>query len=138
LILAALAYAADPREAQINAAQASYWNCWSAADTECLSQLVTDDFVWISGSGKRRDKAEFLARMKAGTSPKGNPPTGTLTAASVAPDLRIRFYGDTAVVTWQSAQRGEIGTYVWVAPDGKIWRMANHQITPLQTTPPPK
>ena len=142
VLLAASVYAADPREEQICAAQASFWNCWSSADTACLSKLVTDDFVQISGTGKRRDKVEFLAGMKAGTFSKGTPPAAALSAASVAPDLRIRFFGNTAVATWQSARRNEIGTYVWVASDGRSWRMANQQITilppPAPTLPSPK
>jgi hypothetical protein len=96
LILGLLAYAADPREPAIDAAGTSFVHCWDTRDTECLSKLVTDDFVLVTRNGKLMDKAGFLDGMKAGRYSQS--------AASATPsprrDEKVRFYGNTAIVTY--------------------------------------
>ena len=96
LMLGLLAYAADPRETKITAAEASFGKCWDARDTECLARLVTDDFVQITRTARLMDKASSLEGMKTGIHSRRDPNT----PAPPRRDLKIRFYGNTAIETY--------------------------------------
>jgi hypothetical protein len=96
LALGAIAYAVDPRDAQTAAAEKSFGKCWDTRDTECLSRLVTDDFVQITRTATMTDKAGFLEGIKAGKYSQSN---------SNAPDpplrnVKFRYYGNTAIQTY--------------------------------------
>ena len=141
LLLAAVAYAADPREAEIHAALAAFDKCWDARDTECLSKEVTDDFVQITRAATLRSKTTFLEGMKAGrysqTDPN-NPPK--------IRDMNIRFYGITAIQTFTF--NGPVGpgremldhfeTFVWVKVDGRGWLLASMHVSLPRATPAPQ
>ena len=130
-MLGLLAYAADPREADIAAASKSFGNCWNTRDTECLSKLVTDDFVQVVRTGALMDKTAFLEGVKAGRYSRNDP-------ASPSRDEKVRFYGSTAIVTYVRTSPGpsyggklerkmldHYFTMVWVTADGKNWRLAS-------------
>jgi ketosteroid isomerase-like protein len=104
---------------------------WSKAflrhDLETISQLLSDDFVGIDGRGVVSDKAAELEEAKA-------PPPGTTAPILVGEelsDIRVRVYGDTAVLTAinsaRFSSRGEVSTVryrrttVWVQREDR-WR----------------
>jgi ketosteroid isomerase-like protein len=72
---------------------------WSEAflrhDLRAISQLLADDFVGIDGRGVVSDKAAELEEAKP-------PPPGTTNPILVGEqlsDIRVRMYGDIAVLT---------------------------------------
>ncbi len=141
-MLTAFAYAADPREAQITAAGAAFYKCWDTRDTGCLSKLVTDDFVQVVRTGRLVDKAGFLEGMKAGRYSQHDPNANTPDPR----DLKIRFYGNTAIQTFVQAGPGprqqpqmidHYHTHVWVTLDGKTWLLASMHVS-LPLPPPPQ
>ena len=72
---------------------------WSAAflrhDLQAISQLLADDFVGIDGRGVVSDKAAELAEARA-PSPGATAP---VLVSEQLSDIRVRTYGDTAVLT---------------------------------------
>jgi ketosteroid isomerase-like protein len=110
-------------EGQINAAVVS-------GDLRVFERLLADDFTHTNQAGIFRTRAQWLANHKPGQSP--------YTAYDVD-DLRIRVYGDAAVVTARTTPRGRdsrgrpiTGQYrylrVWARRDGK-WRAVAFQGT---------
>src|SRR5262245_43081759 len=71
---------------------------WSEAflrhDLETISRLLADDFLGIDGRGVVSDKAAELeeARRRPGA-------TGSVLVGEQLSDIRVRLYGDTAVLT---------------------------------------
>jgi Domain of unknown function (DUF4440) len=135
VLYSVLSFAADPREAQVVAANDAFWNCWDARDTACLDKLVTDDFVQVPRSSNRFvDKAGFLAGMKAGSYSRLDP--GQTRQAG---ERKVRFYGDTAVLTYVGlpvtpSEVPHYMTFVWVNVNGK-WLLADmHVSRPSQST----
>lgn len=70
---------------------------WSSAvvrhDSEAVSKLLTDDFIGIDGRGFISDKAAEIEEAK----PKAN--GGLVLVGENLSDLRVRVYGQTAVLT---------------------------------------
>src|SRR5205085_9778122 len=69
------------------------------ADVAPLEGLTADDYVLINASGQVSNKAETMSMIKTGKI--------KLTANEVS-DLKVRVYGDTAVVTGKSTAKGSI------------------------------
>src|SRR2546429_3079939 len=67
-------------------------------DTAFLDQNTTDDYTFISPRGALRTKAQILADFKSGE---------IKLQAYDLDDLKARVYGDTAVVTGRSTQKGQ-------------------------------
>ena len=110
-------------EGQINAAVVS-------GDLRVFERLLADDFTHINQSGIFRTKAQWLANHKPGQSPYD---------AYDVDDVKIRVYGDTAVVTAHTTPKGRdskgkpiTGQYrylrVWAKRDGQ-WRAVAFQGT---------
>ena len=72
---------------------------WSDAfirhDLKAISLLLADDFVGIDGRGVVSDKAAELEEAKP--SQPGN--TETILVSERLSDIRVRMYGDTAILT---------------------------------------
>lgn len=69
------------------------------ADVAALGRLVADDFISTTPTGEVFDKAQSLARIKS----------GELTFDSGKDsDVRVRVYGDTAVVTGLWTSKGQM------------------------------
>ncbi len=110
-------------EGQINAAVVS-------GDLHVFERLLADDFTHTNQSGIFRTKSQWLVNHKPGQSPYN---------AYDVDDLKIRVYGDTAVVTARTTPRGRdskgkpiTGQYrflrVWAKRDGQ-WRAIAFQGT---------
>jgi ketosteroid isomerase-like protein len=100
-------------------------------DVAALEGLTSDDYTLINASGRLSDKATTMNDIKTGTI--------KLTANEIS-DLKVRVYGDTAVVTGKSSAKGTIGgrelkgpvmfTRVYVKKNGK-WQSVAFQQTPI-------
>jgi ketosteroid isomerase-like protein len=121
------AQAEEPRirelEEQINAAVVS-------GDLRVFEELLADDFTHTNQAGIFRTRAQWLANHKPGQSPY---------TRYVVDELKIRVYGETAVVTARTTPQGQdsrgkpiTGQYrylrVWAKRDGK-WRAVAFQGT---------
>jgi ketosteroid isomerase-like protein len=128
LVLAAtLASPAAPsREDQVVAAERAWSESYLRHDLAALSRLLADDFVGIDGRGVVSDKA---AEIEEARPPQ--PGTSSLVAEALS-DVRVRLYGDTAILTAINTARfspaaGETAestiryrrTTVWVWREGR-------------------
>jgi ketosteroid isomerase-like protein len=98
-------------------------------DPEAIERLVTDDWIIINADGGIIDKERFLEVIKS----------GALTHELMqSEDMRVRVYGDSAVVTALARSKGkfmgqeftthERSTDVFVRRDGQ-WRCVLTQLT---------
>jgi uncharacterized protein (TIGR02246 family) len=74
---------------------------WSTAflkhDTATIARILADDFVGIDGRGVVSDKSHEIEEAKA---PAAGSPAGTYVILSeTLSDVRVRLYGDAAVLT---------------------------------------
>ena len=100
-------------------------------DADAVAQFVSDDWIIIDPDGGVIDKGRFLAVMRS----------GALThEAMESTDVRLRAYGDTAVVTAVTSTKGkfmgqeftsrERATDVFVKRDGR-WQCVLTHLTRL-------
>src|SRR4030042_2993963 len=79
-------------------------------DWALLDQILADDCIWTDPDGNVWTKAQFLASLKSGED--------VLTAAE-ADKIRVRVYGDAAVVTGRTTVKEQYkgkdisGNYNW-------------------------
>jgi ketosteroid isomerase-like protein len=100
-------------------------------DVKTLEGLTADDYVLINANGQVSDKATTMNDIKTGNI--------KLSSNDVS-DLKVRVYGDTAVVTGKSNAKGTIRgrelkgpvmfTRVYVKKNGK-WQSVAFQQTPI-------
>jgi ketosteroid isomerase-like protein len=101
------------------------------ADIATLEGLTSDDYILINANGQLSNKAETMNNIKTGVI--------KLTSNEVS-DMKVRVYGDTAIVTGKSTAKGSIGgrelkgpvmfTRVYVKKNGK-WQSVAFQQTPV-------
>ena len=100
-------------------------------DPEAIERLVTDDWIIINADGGIVDRERFLGVIKS----------GVLTHEMMeSDDIRIRMYGDSAVVSALTRTKGkfmgqeftthERATDVFVKLDGQ-WRCVLTQLSPF-------
>jgi ketosteroid isomerase-like protein len=98
-------------------------------DLEAIERFVTDDWIIINADGGIIDRERFLGVIKS----------GALTHEMMeSEDIRVRVYGDSAVVTALTRSKGkfmgqeftthERSTDVFVRRDGQ-WRCVLTQLT---------
>lgn len=98
------------------------------ADFDALSQVLADDYLHVFGTGPTTDKAGYLKTIKEGP------------RVPVRGELRVRQYGDTAVITGDLVNHISIPgketrivhafcTQVAVKRDGR-WQFVSFQLTP--------
>lgn len=96
-------------------------------DIKFLDQLYTDDIVYTHTNGTVNTKAEFFEAIKGGRAKY---------ASIDRDDIKVRFHGDTAIVTCRSVIKVNTATvpsrmiHVYVKQNG-VWRMAAYQSTRL-------
>lgn len=102
------------------------------ADMTFLERVLHKDYVHHGQHGMIENRAQYLENRK----------TGRVTYESlVANDLKVRVYGDTAIVTYLSTAKGKdpLGaiddqrsfTRVFVREDGR-WQQVQSQATPIR------
>jgi len=100
-------------------------------DVAAIAGQTSDDYTLINANGQLSSKAQTMDAIKTGNI--------KLTANDLS-DLKVRVYGNTAVVTGKSNAKGTIGgqelkgpvlfTRVYVKKDGK-WQSVAFQQTPI-------
>jgi ketosteroid isomerase-like protein len=97
------------------------------SDVEALDRLLAEDWLLTHSDGRVQDKAEYLGELR--TRSRTN-------QEIVNEDVRLRDYGQTAVVTGVSVQSGVSSgrrwqgrfrfTRVWIERDGRWVMVASH------------
>lgn len=100
-------------------------------DMDALDKMTSDDYTIIDRSGRMRDKQATMAGIKSGD---------IKVTSNKLSDLKVRVYGDTAVVTGRSDTEGSNNgtsmngpvrfTRVYVKKDGQ-WQSVAFQQTPI-------
>ena len=86
---------ASAREEQVVAAERAWSHAFLRHDLPALSRLLADDFVGIDGRGFASDKAAELEEARA---PEPGA-AGPLLVREALSEIRVRLYGDTAILT---------------------------------------
>jgi ketosteroid isomerase-like protein len=102
------------------------------ADTAFLDKVLAPDFVHYRPKGDVENRAEYLEHRKNG---------GVHFESLVADDIKVRFYGDAALVTYRSTAKGKdqhgtideqrLWTRVFVRKD-RHWQLVHSQGTTIQ------
>ena len=105
-------------------------------DIAAFGRVFADDAVVITPDGSQQTKAQLLADVKSGD---------LVVESSEISDMKVRAYGDTAVVTYVTTDKGKFkgqdisGRYRWTdvfVRRGGTWQIVAGHGTPIQ--PPPK
>ena len=119
---------------EVRAAVTQFAEAFVKADTAVLASLLADDYVHTNTNGGVLDKTRWLAFAKARHEDlkSGNVRIDTY----YNDDIRIRVYGQTAVVTglnttlgWRDGKEWKMKlrfTHVWVRCEGRWQRAAFH------------
>jgi uncharacterized protein (TIGR02246 family) len=117
--------AANPAEQAILKLEQQWVDAVVKADAAALEKIYTDDLIYTHSSGTVDTKASYIDSLK----------TGKAKYESIErDDIKVRFYGDTAIVTCHSVIKVNKNTinsryiHVYVKQKG-AWRMAAHQTT---------
>jgi ketosteroid isomerase-like protein len=106
----------------------TYDDAFLKKDRAALERLFTDDFVYIHSNGTTTNRTQELAEAMS---------TDTKWTASTLDSLRVRVYGDVAVVTGVQTLTGSAKGYVsgprrytnlWVRGNGR-WQTIGGQST---------
>jgi ketosteroid isomerase-like protein len=126
--------AADPEQELIQIEQ-RLTDALLRLDVRTIDSLWSDDLVFVGLNGKPATKAERLSQMKVPPSPND----ATVTA-STNDDVKVRLYGQTAVVTllatWKTKANDRestdryMTTHVWNKQRGQ-WRLVSAHVTRL-------
>jgi len=103
------------------------------ADAAALGQILADDLTYMHSSGRPDTKASFIASLQSGE---------LKYEAMDFSDVKVRGYGDTAVVTGHASVRvnskGQALSFpirytdVYVKKDGRWQMVAWHAVRPPQ------
>ena len=104
--LLALAFAAPCASAAepIEKVDASWNELRQRSDVDGLEKLIDDRFVLVHSDGQVQYKADYIAQL---------PTRSRVNGAILNEDVKVRSYGDTAIVNGISVQSG--------VSDGKPW-----------------
>ena len=105
-------------------------------DTAAFARIFADDAVVITPDGSPQTKAQLLADLKSGD---------LVIESSQISDMKVRAYGDAAVVTYITTDKGKFkgqdisGRYRWTdifVRRAGTWQIVAGQGTPIQPPPP--
>jgi ketosteroid isomerase-like protein len=118
---------ADPRESKLLVLERLWNEAQVNRDSSALEQLVASRFVNTEYDGEVSDKQKFLADIR---DPLFKPALATIQ------DVKVNFFGDTAVVTgvyhtqgtYQGKPYDHIGRFTdtWISDMGKWQCVASH------------
>ena len=116
-------------EQQLLELESQWINGFGKPDRALLERLMTDDYVSNNADGSVTNKAQSIAAAEAGFF------SGT---TSTREDLKVRVYGDMAVITCLDHVKGKFNgqfrhTSIWVKRKGN-WQVVGWQGTAV----PPK
>ena len=102
------------------------------ADVAVLDQILADDYTWTGPEGNVITKAEILAFLKS--------PEGTGLTSAVIDEMKVRVYGDAAVVLGRSTEKGQskgtaftdhsAWTDFWIKQAGR-WRVVAEHVSAM-------
>jgi ketosteroid isomerase-like protein len=124
-------------EREVREAVERFGRAFADADASALDPMLTKDYVHTNWDGAVLGKSGWLDYVR---SRRAQLDSGTLRIdAHTTDDLKVRLYGDVAVVTGRNTTRGKRGgdafetrirfTHVWVKQDGSWRRAAFHDST---------
>jgi hypothetical protein len=116
------------QQAEIISREKEWMDAWIAKDTSKFRDILSDDFLLSSARGYLMEKAEWIRNA-----------SGPFTCESFAwKDIKVRIYGNTAIVNATVEQVASVGekdwsgifmlTDVWVYQNGK-WQVVSRQGT---------
>lgn len=122
---------AESREQALRKLEGDWYEAFRQRDIAALKRLIADDYISTNHDGTLSDKAQEIAAFES----------GDLLVESVAlDDVKVRVYGNTAVITgsstWKGRHRGQESrnrfrhTEVWVRRNGQ-WQIVSWQGTPI-------
>jgi ketosteroid isomerase-like protein len=134
LVLAVAAKAQTPAQTEVEHSTQeliTLENEWAKSvvklDLAFMEQILADDYTWTDPEGNVHTKAEEIASIKSGQ--------GVVTSC-VSDDVKVRVYGDAAVVTGLTTQKGMVEgkevsgqfrwTDTWVKIAGRWQCVADH------------
>jgi len=104
-------------------------------DLVAFGKIFADDAVLVTPDGSMQTKAQLLADLKSGD---------LVLESSAISDLKVRAFGDAAVVTYITTDKGKYkkqdisGRYRWTdvfVRRGGNWLLVAGHGTPIQTPP---
>ncbi|MGD2123898.1 MAG: nuclear transport factor 2 family protein [Gemmatimonadota bacterium] len=111
-------------------------DAWALAvqegDTEALDLIIGDDYIGTTASGNLQTKDEYLAAFLSGA---------RTTSSLTTEDLRLKVYGETAVITHGGHAEGELngqptsGDYRWthvLVKRERRWEAVDNHVTRIQ------
>ena len=105
-------------------------------DTAAFARIFAEDAVVITPDGSPQTKAQLLAALKSGD---------LVIESSQISDMKVRAYGDAAVVTYITTDKGKFkaqdisGRYRWTdifVRRAGTWQIVAGHGTPIQPPPP--
>jgi ketosteroid isomerase-like protein len=105
-------------------------------DTAAFARIFAEDAVVFTPDGSPNTKAQLLAALKSGD---------LVIESSQISDMKVRAYGDAAVVTYITTDKGKFkgqdisGRYRWTdifVRRAGTWQIVAGQGTPIQPPPP--
>lgn len=104
-------------------------------DVRAVEKLWSDELVFVGPTGKVSTKAERLAGMKVPIEP-----SDAIVSLTTNDEIKVRLYGDTAVVTllstWKGRTNGQefsdryMTTHVWAKQRGR-WLLVTAHVSRL-------
>ncbi len=120
-------------EAQLVELERQLSEALAREDAAVLNRLWSDDLVFTSPNGHMTNKAQRLAGQK--------PSAQSAQLANINDEVKVRVYGNAAVVTVLSTWKGKVGTqefsdqyqatHVWVKQRGR-WQIVAAHVTPVK------
>ena len=131
VLVFAVAILAQQKSASVQQELIKLENEWAKSvvklDLAFMERILADDYTWTDPEGKIHTKAEEIASIKSGQ--------GVVTSC-VSDDVKVRVYGDAAVVTGITTQKGMVEgkevsgqfrwTDTWVKIAGRWQCVADH------------
>ena len=137
LMLALPAFAQNPSTApvaeELTALLEEFLDGASRNDVAVHERFWADELIYTSSSGQRTNKAEILESLRA-SADTGTDAAATESSEYSAEDVRIRQYGDTAIVAFRLVGRTGnsveyfLNTGTFLRRDGE-WRAVAWQAT---------
>ena len=137
LLLTLPAFAQNPSTApaaeELTALLEEFLDGASRNDVAVHERFWADELVYTSSSGQRTNKAEILESLRA-SADTGTDAAATESSEYSAEDVRIRQYGDTAIVAFRLVGRTGnsveyfLNTGTFLRRDGE-WRVVAWQAT---------
>ena len=126
-VIAAPGQASSEAERELLKANEQYDEAIMRGDAAVLEQIFGDEFIYTSPKAEVLDKEQQISALSSG---------GLKLTGAKSDDVRIRIYGETAVMTGRFTARAESGgkttmieeryTAVWVRRDGR-WQLVAEQ-----------